>query len=130
VLRPYVDILATPGARTFSAAGFVARMPISMVGLGIVLLVSRETGSYALAGVLSAVFAVVNAGGAPVLARLVDRYGQRRVSLPAIAVHSVGLSALVALVELGAPSWTYFLAAVVSAAAFPSIGSTKPGWLK
>lgn len=123
MLRPYVDILATPGARTFSAAGFVARMPISMVGLGIVLLVSQETGSYALAGALSAVFAVVNAGGAPVLARLVDRYGQRRVSLPAIAVHSVGLCALVGLVELGAPSWTYFLAAVVSASAFPSIGS-------
>jgi MFS family permease len=123
VLRPYRDLLSTPGALGFSAAGFVARMPIAMLGLGIVLMVSRETGSYGLAGTVSAVFALLNAAGAPLVARLVDRHGQRRVALPGIAVHVGGLGCLIALVEAGAPPWTYFLAAAVAAPTFPSIGS-------
>ena len=45
----------------FSAAGLVARLPISMVGLGIVLLVAAATGSYGLAGAVSAAYVVANA---------------------------------------------------------------------
>lgn len=123
MLRPYRAVLATPGALAFSAAGFVARMPISMVGLGIVILVESRTGSYGLAGAVSGAFALTNALSAPVLARFVDRYGQRRVSVPAVAVHAVGLSSLVALVQAEAPRWTYFVAAVVASGAFPAIGA-------
>ena len=36
MLRPYRDLLTTPGGWRFSVAAFVARLPISMVGLGIV----------------------------------------------------------------------------------------------
>ncbi len=46
---PYADILRQPGAARFTAAAFIARLPISMVGLGIVLMVSALRGSYALA---------------------------------------------------------------------------------
>ena len=46
MLDTYRRILVVPGARLFSAAGLVARLPISMVGLGIVLLVEEATGSY------------------------------------------------------------------------------------
>ena len=62
VLRPYRELLATPGGQAFSGAAFVARMPISMMGLGIVLLVVSEQGRYGLAGAVSAMFAIVNAG--------------------------------------------------------------------
>ena len=85
VLRPYRDLLVTPGGLRFSSAAFIARMPISMIGLGIVLLVVAKTDSYGRAGALSAAFALVNAGAAPVIARLVDRFGQRRVLLRAVA---------------------------------------------
>ena len=87
VLRPYRELLATPGGLRFSSAAFVARMPIAMIGLGIVLLVVAETGRYGRAGALSATFALVNAGAAPAIARLVDRLGQRRVLLPAVPLH-------------------------------------------
>ena len=50
---PYRRVLRTPGALAFSGAGLLARLPISMIGLGIVLLVSNRTGSYSHAGVLS-----------------------------------------------------------------------------
>ena len=40
--NPYRQILSKPGAWQFSAAALLARFPISMVGIGIVLMVSDE----------------------------------------------------------------------------------------
>ena len=40
----YRRVLATPEARAFTAAGFVARLPLAMTGLGIVLLISHRPG--------------------------------------------------------------------------------------
>ncbi len=58
MLSPYRAVLATPGAKLWSVAGFVARMPISMVTLAIVLLIAGRTGSYGLAGAVSAAYMV------------------------------------------------------------------------
>ena len=54
MLTTYRRVLALPGALGFSMSGLVARLPISMISLGIVLLVSTRTGSYSLAGTVSA----------------------------------------------------------------------------
>ena len=43
MLTTYRRVLALPGALVFSASGLVARLPISMMTLGIVLLVSALT---------------------------------------------------------------------------------------
>ena len=48
LLGPYRRVLSVPGGAAFSAAGFVARLPISMQTLGTVLLVAATSGSYAL----------------------------------------------------------------------------------
>ena len=79
MLSSYRRILSQPGTLLFSASGFVARLPISMVSLGIVLLVSAATGSYALAGSVSAAYMIANGGLAVVQGRLLDRLGQARV---------------------------------------------------
>ena len=42
----YRRVLTLPGAWVFSVGGLLARMPMAMVSLGIVLLVSSRTGSY------------------------------------------------------------------------------------
>ena len=72
VLDSYRRVLARPGALAFSSAALVARLPISMVGLGIVLLVEERTGSYGLAGTVSAVFVLAEAAFA-VAARSLGR---------------------------------------------------------
>lgn len=123
MLAPYRSLLATPGSKRFTAAGFVARLPISMLNIGIVLLVEAATDSYAIAGAVAATFAVVQAAASPQLARLVDRLGQARVTLPMLAVHLSGLVALVLLAQLDGPSWTFFVAAGVAGIATPQIGS-------
>ena len=85
MLSSYRRATAEPGTLRFSAAGLVARLlPISMVGLGIVLLVSSATGSYGLAGAVSAAYMVTNARLDPP-GRLVDRSASRWCSVTASA---------------------------------------------
>jgi hypothetical protein len=105
------------------AAGLLARLPISMLGIGIVFLVEGATGSYGLAGAVAATFGVVQAAASPLLAGAVDRYGQARVMLPAIGVHVIGLLLLLASSVLHAPRWTTFAAAAVAGGTIGSIGA-------
>ena len=123
LFAPYRAVLGTPGALRFSAAGFVFRMPIAMLGLGCVLLVAGTSGSYGVAGAVAATVALVQALTAPLLARLVDRVGQRRVLLPALAGHAAGFAALVTLTQTGAPTVLLFPAAALYGAAYLPIGS-------
>ncbi len=123
VLTAYADILRRPGALWMTSTAFLARLPMSMLGLGEVLLVSAQTGSYALAGALSASGALANAAIGPVLGRAVDRYGQSRVLPLMTAVHVVGLIAFILLVLDDGPTWSLFAAVIVSGGSFPSIGA-------
>ena len=79
MIENYRRILSVPGGLRFSASGLVARLPISMVGLGIVLLVEAATDSYGLAGAISAVYVAAGAAFAIVQGRLLDRLGQAPV---------------------------------------------------
>ena len=74
----YRTVLAHSGAWRFSLTAFVARLPISISTLGIVLLVTGLGKSYGLAGALSASFTIANGLSSVVQGRLLDRLGQAR----------------------------------------------------
>lgn len=120
----YRRVLTLPGALVFSGSGLVARLPISMVSLGIVLLVSTRTGSYSLAGTVAAAYLIANALFAVPQARLIDRLGQSRVLPLAAAVSVTGLVAMMAAVESDSPAPWPHLSAAVAGAAMPQIGSS------
>lgn len=120
--NPYAEIFRAPGAKAFSAAGFVARLPQAMITLGIVTMLSQTRGEYWLAGGVAATFALANALIAPRVSRLVDRRGQARVLLPASAVSVAALAGLMLAARAGAPDWTLFLFAMV-AGAMPAISA-------
>lgn len=123
MLQPYREVLARPGATAFSVAGAIARLPMSMVGIGIVLMVSEVYGSYGLAGRIAAVQVITHAICSPQLSRLVDRFGQARVMRPAVVLTGVGIAGLVGLALVRAdPAWLY-VAAVLTGAAAGSIGA-------
>jgi MFS family permease len=103
MLTTYRRVLALPGALWFSMSGLLARLPISMVSLGIVLLVSGRTGSYSLAGSISAAYLLSNAAFAVPQARLIDRLGQGRVLPACVGVFALGLAGTMATVELDRP---------------------------
>jgi MFS family permease len=123
LLDSYRRILAVPGAPAFSAAALVARLPISMLGLGFVLLVSEETGSYAKAGVISAVAVIANAVGAPLQGRLTDRFGQHRVLPATSALFGLGLALGLLAISQGAPTPVPHACAALAGLALPQAGS-------
>ena len=98
MLDSYRRVLSRPGAFRFSSAGLVARLPISMVTLGVVLLVEGETGSYGLAGAVSGVVVLGQAACAVLHGRLVDGFGQGRVLPIAITGFAVWMVLLVSAV--------------------------------
>jgi MFS family permease len=122
LLAPYAEVFAIPRAWRFSVAGIIGRMPMSMYGLGTVLLISAGTGRYGLAGTVSAAGAIGGATFAPQLGRLVDRLGQHRVLVPVCVTFALSVAGLVAAVTLRAPDWTLFLCAIAGGATIPQTG--------
>ena len=120
----YRRILGHPGALRFSLTGLVARLPISMIGLGIVLLVSAATGSYGVAGAISAAYMIANAGFAILQGRLLDRLGQGRVLAVASVGFGVSIALLVVAVQADWPGGTAYGFAAVGGAFLPQGGSS------
>jgi len=123
VLGAYKQVLLTPHALPMVAVGFIGRLPLSMVGLGCLLVVEDYTGSYALGGAVAATGAVTTSIFGPLLGRAADAFGQRRVLLPILAVFVVSGTTFLWAVRKDQPKWIMFLAAGVAGACIPPISS-------
>ncbi len=113
MLTSYKRLFAVPGGWRFSFAGFILRMPISMLYLAIVLFVVAETDSYALAGALSMMASVVLAIATPLWSRAADQFGQNRILSITAPVHIIFLGLFVYLVKSDAPTWSWFLCVII-----------------
>jgi MFS family permease len=123
VANPYLQVLRTPHALPMVMAAFIGRLPLSMVGLGCVLLVASETGSYGLGGAVAAAGAVTTAIAGPLLGRWADDHGQRRVLLPVLAVFvASGVSFLFAVKD-DWPLVVVFASAGLAGACIPPVSS-------
>jgi MFS family permease len=122
-LRPYQEVLSDRRAVAFSLAGFVARLPMSMTGIGIVLLVSLTTGSFGLAGLLTGATTVAAAVVAPLWGRATDRVGQARVLLLTVVINVLSVALLVTAIELAWPLAVSFTAAIGVGIGFSMAGS-------
>lgn len=118
----YRDLFAAPGSAAFCIAGFVARLPIAMIGIGIVTMFSQLRGDYGLGGALSAVFALSYALLTPLVSRAVDRHGQHRVLPAAAAISAAATLAMLAGVRFEVPTAMLFVCAV-PAGLMPTIGA-------
>ncbi|MDP9866600.1 MULTISPECIES: MFS transporter [Streptosporangium] len=123
MVGPYRGLFSTPGVKGFVIAGFLGRMPMSMLGIGIVMLIEALTDSFAMAGAVAATVNVSYAVAAPLTGRLVDRFGQARVIVPFTLAHGAALAGLMLCAELQAPVWSLFAAGVVAGASAVSLGS-------
>lgn len=123
MLKSYIDILKLPGAWQFSSAAAVMRLPMSMFSIAIILVVKATYGNYTLAGAVAATQVICLSLAAPILARAVDRYGQRKVMLPAMLTTSAALAAFIALTSMHAPVWAVFLVAGLQGASWGAPGA-------
>ncbi|MGY2875161.1 MFS family permease [Marmoricola sp. URHA0025 HA25] len=123
MLDTYRTVFAHRGALAFSATGMLARLPISMMTLGIVLLVSSVTGSYTMAGQVSAAYIVGNAVVAIPHGRLADRFGQTLVLYADAVLFALTTGLLVQAITHGwVTPWPHVMAAL-SGATLPQVGS-------
>jgi MFS family permease len=100
----------------------LARLTLAMIPLGILILVEHARGTYALAGLVSGVYAVGAALGTPLWGRLMDRFGQLRVLLPTALTSAALLAALALATTGGAPAHTLVALAVGVGLSYPAIG--------
>ena len=97
--------------------------------LAIVLMVQRETGSFAQAGAVTAALAISSAIANPVQGRLIDRFGQTRIIVPMAIGGAIAISALVAATLAGAPIGALVaIAAVAGAISSSLLPSMRPLW--
>ena len=83
-----LSVLTLPGALRAFIPALIGRLAFAMVGLALLLAVHDSTGSFTMAGLVTAVCGIANVIASPGRARAVDRWGQRRV-LPLLALGEV-----------------------------------------
>ena len=86
VFAPYRRVFRTPGFLLPFLLGILVTLALGSVGLGLLLAVHSRTGSLAQAGIAAGAFGFGNAVGIFAQGRLIDRFGQPRVLLPAAAL--------------------------------------------
>jgi predicted MFS family arabinose efflux permease len=115
-------VLSAPGVLAVFGASAVARLPMGAMPLLLVLNTQHVTGSYAKGGLATAVNALALGLSNPVLARLVDRRGQRLVLVAGAPVAAAAIAGL-AVLPSSAPLGAIVALAVVAGAAQPPIGA-------
>lgn len=117
----YRSVLSVPGSPRLFATALVARLPQGMAPLAILLLVRDATHSYAIAGFAVGAEALATAGCAPLLGRLVDRFGRRRVLGPLACAQAAVYALLVVAAQAHAGAVTLIALAALAGALLPPI---------
>jgi MFS family permease len=98
----YRSILAIRHARQPVIGAVIDRVPIAGMSLAMILLVRAETGSFAIAGVVQAAFAIATAVSLPIQGRLIDRLGQTTILSAALVLNPIALIGLILAAKAGA----------------------------
>lgn len=106
----------------YVVVGFLARLPLAMSQLGVLLLVAGTTDSYGAGGACAGALAIANAVCAPAWGTWADRVGQR----PVVLIQSVAGAAAVVLLLVVAHSdlhWAWAgVASAIAGALMPQVG--------
>ena len=116
------SLASAPGAQRLLVLSILARLPLVMLSIGLLVHTEHLTGSFAAAGAATGVYAIALAVGGPLLGRLVDRRGQRPVLLASAAAAAVLLVA-VATLPAGAPLAVLLALAAGIGLATPPVGA-------
>jgi MFS family permease len=116
----YRAVIRAPGVGWLLGTSLVARLPVAMVSLAIILRVAHASGSYARAGSVTGAYVIGTGLIGPLLGRMADRVGRRPVLLGAAAVNTAGLvtMALVPVRQFG----LLLGIAAVTGASLPPVG--------
>lgn len=123
MFESYRQIFSHPGALAFSMTGLLARLPLSMMSLGIIFMVDAHYGSYADAGKVAAAYVIGNAAFALLQGRFTDRFGQSLILYIDTVVFGLTTAMLVyATTAQWAFGWL-LMWAFLAGASLPQVGS-------
>ncbi len=114
-------MLLADGPQRLLAISVLARLPMAMIGIGLLVHVQSLTGSLAAAGLVTGAVAAAHGVGGPLLGRAVDRFGQTAVLLASAAASGATLVAI-ALQPPGASRGTLVGLAAVLGLVIPPVG--------
>ncbi|WP_028064899.1 hypothetical protein [Solirubrobacter soli] len=100
----------------------VARLPLAMFSIGLLVHAQRVTGSFAAAGLVTAAYAIALGIGGPALGRVVDRRGQTLVLAVTSSV-SLALLVAIALLPAGVPLGVLLALSAGIGLATPPVGA-------
>ena len=130
LFKIYAELFKTHGAKRIAVAGFIARMPVAMDTIAIILFVHSVDSRYSIAGALTAVAAFTTVFSSPLWSKVADKKGQEFVLKAAIPLRIIAIISFISLVKNAAPIWTWFLAIFVAECGSVSIGSmTRRRWV-
>jgi MFS family permease len=121
-LTAYRRVFGAPGVRRIVFFGILARLPIGMGAVALILFVHGKTGSFGSAGVVAGAFTIGLGITGPPLARTIDRHGSRWIVVPGSLVLAAALVGVVALGEAGAGTVPLAAAGFVAGSASTPIG--------
>jgi predicted MFS family arabinose efflux permease len=115
-------LVRAPGFAWLLGSSLLGRAPTASLGLVFVLRTRELTGSLALAGAVSATYAIATGATMPLLGRIIDRRGQSPVLAWCAAI---GAAALVVLARLpaGTGAAALLACALATGAGMPPLGS-------
>jgi MFS family permease len=120
-LDRYAALTSRPDLRATIIASVIGRLPIGVAGLAILMLGQAASGSFAAGGAAAAIYVAGLACTAPILGRIIDRSGPRRVLTACAIAYPGALCALVLAVEGGAAVVPLLALAALAGATFPPI---------
>ena len=120
-LARYSALLGQPALRSAIIASVLGRLPIGITGLAILMLAQDTTRSFGTGGAVAACYVAGLAVVAPLLGRLIDRYGPKATLLGCAFAFPSALAGLVAALSAPAPMWLAFTLAAATGACFPPI---------
>ncbi|MBA3292451.1 MAG: MFS transporter [Geodermatophilaceae bacterium] len=116
------SLISDRGARLLFFLSILARLPLAMFSIGLLVHAEHLTSSFAAAGAVTGAYAVALGVGGPLLGRLVDQRGQRLVLL-ASAVVGASLLGVIATLPVGTPTGVLVVLAGGIGFATPPVGA-------
>ncbi|MFI8769962.1 MFS transporter [Streptomyces sp. NPDC053792] len=117
----YRDTLSLLGP-ALPVVSFLGRLPTAMCQLGSLLLVAETSGSLTTAGLTGGALAAGQTVAGPVIGRLADRRGQRRVVLAASLANAVAVTALILAALADVSTGPLMALGALAGATVPQVG--------
>lgn len=117
----YVRLLSRAELRRAVVASVVGRLPIGVTGLAILMLVQDTTGSFGRGGTVAASYVAGLALIAPIVGRIIDRYGPRVILAFTTLAFPVSLAGLAVATRQDGAAAAAHACAVAAGAFFPPI---------